>query len=92
MFKYFSASNTRKFVDVLDFLVDQYNNVIHSSIKLTPKEASSKENEIKVWRHLYPELAGKTLTPKLSISGNVRITKKEKIFDKGDTQRWTGGF
>ena len=47
MFKYFSANNTRKFVDVLDLLVDQYNNTIHSSIRMTPKEASSKENEIK---------------------------------------------
>ena len=33
MFKYFSANNRRKFVDVLDLLVDQYNNSIHSSIK-----------------------------------------------------------
>ena len=33
MFRYFSANNTRKFVDVLDLLVDQYNNTIHSSIK-----------------------------------------------------------
>ena len=39
-FKYFSADNTRKFVDVLDLLVDQYSNAIHSSIKMTPKEAS----------------------------------------------------
>ena len=31
MFKYFSANNTRKYVDVLDLLVDQYNNTIHSS-------------------------------------------------------------
>ena len=30
MFKYFSANNTRKYVDVLDLLVDQYNNAIHS--------------------------------------------------------------
>ena len=45
MFNYFSANNTRKYVDVLDLLVDQYNNTIHSSIKMTPKEASRKENE-----------------------------------------------
>ena len=44
MFKYFSANNTRYFVDVLDLLVDQYNNAIHSSIKMTPKEASREEN------------------------------------------------
>ena len=42
MLKYFSANNTRKIVDVLDLLVDQYNNTIHSSIKMTPKEASRK--------------------------------------------------
>ena len=48
MFKYFSANNTRKFVNVLDLLVDQYNNAIHSSIKTTPKEASHEENENKV--------------------------------------------
>ena len=33
MFKYFSANNRRKYVDVLDLLVDQFNNEIHSSIK-----------------------------------------------------------
>ena len=48
MFKYFSANNTRKYVDVLDLLVDQYNNAIHSSIKMTSKEASRKENENKL--------------------------------------------
>ena len=37
MFKYLSANNTRKYVDVLDLLVNQYNNSIHSSIKMTPK-------------------------------------------------------
>ena len=45
MFKYFSANNTRKFVDVLDLLVHQYNNTIHSSINMIPKEVSRKENE-----------------------------------------------
>ena len=33
MIKYSSANNARKFVDVLDLLVGQYNNTIHSSIK-----------------------------------------------------------
>ena len=89
MFKYFSANNTRKYVDVLDLLVDQYNNMIHSSIKVTPKEASRKENENKEWRNLYPAFGGKTLGAKFSISDNVRITKKKNLFDKGYTQRRT---
>ena len=87
MFKYFSANNTRKYVDVLDLLVDQYNNTIHSLIKMSPKEASRKENENKVRRNLYPEFGGKTLAPKFLIGDNVRITKKKMC--KGYTQRWT---
>ena len=56
---------------------------------MTPKEASRKENENKVWRNLYPEFGGKNLAPKYSICDNVRITKKTNLFDKGYTQRWT---
>ena len=82
MFKYFSANNTRKYVDVLDLLVDQYNNTIHSSIKMSPKEASRKEIENKVWRNLYPEFGDKTLAPKFSIEDNVRITKKKMCLIK----------
>ena len=59
---------------------------------MTPKEASRKENENKVWRNLYPEFGGKTLTSLFSIGNNVKITKKKKTFDKGYTQRWTKRF
>ena len=48
MFTYFSANNARKFADVLDLLVNQYNNTIHLSTKMKPKKVSRKENENKV--------------------------------------------
>ena len=56
---------------------------------MTPVEASREVNENKVWRNLYPEFGGVTLTPKFSIGDNVRITKKKNIFDKVYTQKWT---
>ena len=43
-----TANNTRKCVHVLFLHVDEYNNTIHLSIKMTPKEASRKKNENKV--------------------------------------------
>ena len=43
MFKYFSANNTKKYIDVLDEIVNTYNNTKHSSIKMTPVEASDKK-------------------------------------------------
>ena len=47
MFKYFSANNTRKYIDVLDEMVKSYNETVHSSTKMTPIEASKEMNEIK---------------------------------------------
>ena len=90
MFKYFSANSTRKYIDILDKLVDQYNNTIHSSIGMTPKEASKKKNEAKVWHKLYGDYKPvKHETPKFKIEDKVRITKKKGIFEKDYTPRWT---
>ena len=40
MWKYFTDNNTNRYVDVLPDLVKGYNNMRHSSIKMTPVEAS----------------------------------------------------
>ncbi|XP_065642439.1 uncharacterized protein LOC136074068 [Hydra vulgaris] len=45
MFKYFSANSTRKYIDVLNEMVNKCNNTKHSFIKMTPVEASNKKNE-----------------------------------------------
>ena len=50
MFKYFTANNTEKYYDILDELVNIYNNTKHSSIKMTPVEASKEKNERKVYK------------------------------------------
>ena len=36
MWKYFTANNTPKYIDVLPSMVEKYNNTYHRSIKLTP--------------------------------------------------------
>ena len=91
MFKYCSANSTRKYIDIIDELVDQYNNTTHSSIKMTPVDASMRKNENRVWNNLYPEkaLGDPRPDPKLSVGDQVRITKKKKTFEKGYTPRWT---
>ena len=49
---------------------------------MTLNEASRKKNENKVWRNLYPELGGKTLSPQFLIGNNVRITMERKYLIK----------
>ena len=55
MWKYFTANSTNVYINVLPDLVKEYNNTRHSSIKMMPVKASKKENELTVWRNLYPE-------------------------------------
>ena len=91
MWKMFSANNSIVYWDKLDKLVDDYNSTKHSSIKMTPIEASKKENEKKVFANLYGDLIYlKPKKPKFSIGDKVRISKyKRRLFDKGYTPKWT---
>ena len=90
MCKYFSANSTNVYIDVLPDLVKEYNNTRHSSIKMTLVKASKKENELRVWRNLYPKhLEIYDIKPKFSVGDKVRISKKKKTFEKGYTTRWT---
>ena len=90
MCKYFSAESTNVYIDALPDLVREYNNTRHSSSKMTPTNASKKENELRVWRNLYPDhLEIKDIKPKFSVGDRVRISKKKKTFEKGYTTRWT---
>ena len=90
MWKYFTANSTNVYLNQLSSLVKEYNNTRHSSIKMTPVNASKKENELRVWRNLYPEhLEIYDINPKFSVGDKVRISKKKKTFEKGYTTRWT---
>ena len=90
MWKYFTDNNTNVYIDILPDLVKDYNNTKHSSIKMTPVEASEKKNELTVWRNLYPNrLDILDVNPKFSVGDKVRISKKKALFEKGYTTRWT---
>jgi hypothetical protein len=94
MFKYFTANNTRKYIDVLPQLFEYYNNKHHRSIKMTPNEASQPANHIKVYENLYDEYFKnarqlKKIKPKLKVGDYVRISFLKGVFDKGYHPNWT---
>ena len=57
IFTYFTANSTRKYIGVLETLVDQYNNTVHSLIKITPVEPSLKKMKTK-FLELYIQILG----------------------------------
>ena len=95
MWKYMTENDTKKIINVLDDLVEQYNNTEHSTIKMTPTEASKKENEEKVFKTAYiVDGAKKDIEKEISkiglkIGDRVRITRKKKEGAKGYEANWS---
>ncbi len=90
MWKYFTANNTHVYINVLQQLVDHYNNKRHRSINTTPNEASLPKNYTKTFNSLYatPHIANQKRA-KFNVGDAVRLIKKKKTFEKGYTTNWT---
>ena len=89
IWRYFTASNTKRFLDVLDDIVDSYNNSYHRSIRMKPSQVRRKD-EIVVWRRLYGD-GERNLKQKntLTSGDTVRIPKWKGDFAKGYEPNWT---
>ena len=74
-------------IDVLPVITKQYNNRIHSSTKLSPKDASLKKNEGFVYKNLLDKR--KKVKPKYEIGDLIRTADLKKTFSKGDTTNWS---
>ena len=51
----FTENTTNTYIDVLPKIIDSYNSSFHRSIKMTPRQARKKENELTVFDNLYDE-------------------------------------
>jgi hypothetical protein len=89
MWKYFTQIGTRKWIDIVDDLVYNYNNTYHTSIKMTPIEGSKKENESIVYKNLYGEFKMFHKRNKFKVGDKVRISKWKGTFEKGYLPNWT---
>ena len=74
-------------IDILPTITKQYNNKVHSSTKLTPIQASLKENEGYVYKNLLDKR--NKIKPKFQINDLVRTADLKKTFSKGDTTNWS---
>ena len=87
MYKKFTENNNTIFYNILDELVNNYNNKYHSTIKMTPIQGSKKINEKKI-KNIYN--FEKTKKPgKFKIGDRVRISLEKNIFEKGYETNWT---
>lgn len=87
MYRYFTAKNTRRYVDVLPDLLHNYNYTHHRSIDMAPVEVDNT-NEDLVRARLYP-LKPKSYKWKYNVGDRVRITMRRQPFRKGYLGRWS---
>ena len=92
MYRYFTAANTLRYVDVLPELVAGYNASPHRSIGMSPEEVTSS-NEAQVWKRLYatPRRNKVNTRPKttLKVGDRVRLSQQTRPFKKGYLPAWT---
>ena len=90
MWKQFTVQGNTLYLGILPEILEEYDNTKHSSIKMTPVEASKKKNESAVYYNLYGDMKQLSSKPKCKIGGKVRTSKyKRKVFDKEYTPNWT---
>ena len=76
-----------RWIDNLPTITKQYNNRLHTSTKISHKDASLKKNEGFVYNNLLEKR--KKISPKFQINDLVRTADLKKTFSKGDTTNWS---
>ena len=80
--KYSTSISKNVYIDKLDNIVNEYNNIYHRTIKMKPVDV--KDN---TYIDFKKEVNDKD--PKFKVGDHVRISKYKNIFAKGYTPNWS---
>ena len=82
LYKNMTATGKNVYYDVLDDIVNEYNNTKHNTIKIKPKDVKDDNNII------YIDVHNKK-SARYNVGDRVRISKFKNIFAKGYTPNWS---
>ena len=77
-----TAINKNVYYDVLDDVVNKYNNTKHNTIKMKPKDVKDDNNTLYIDEH-------NKNSARYNAGDRVRISKFRNIFAKGYTPNWS---
>ena len=90
MWKRFTAENTRNWIDMADRLIREYNNRFHSTIGMSPSQASQEKNYLEaVENTLNKTNYNANKKPSMKVGDKVRISRNKGIFEKGYLPNWS---
>ena len=87
IFKHMTAISKNVYFDVLDDIVNKYNNTVHRTIKVKPIDV--KDNTYVDSMEFHSKKEVKDKDPKFKVGDYVRISKYKNISAKGYTPHWS---
>ena len=85
IFKHMTAISKSVCFDVLDDVVNKYNNTVHTIVKVKPIDVTDDS-----YAEYHEDFNKKDpKDPKFKVGDHVRISKYENTFDKGYTPNWS---
>ena len=91
LYKHITATGKNVYYDVLDDVVNEYNNTMHNTIKMRPKDVkndTTKSSAISRNNRVYIDEHNKR-SARYTVGDRVRISKFKNIFAKGYTPSWS---
>ena len=82
LYKHMTATGKNIYYDVLDDVVNEYNNTKHNTIKIKPKDV--KNDNKRVYINEYNEKSAR-----FNVNNRVKISKFKNIFAEGYTPNWS---
>lgn len=90
IYKYFTYSNTHKYIDVLDSLMVLYNDRFHTTIGRSPSDVN-ESNVLIVWSFMNRKRSTLVLNKsnKFNVDDIVRVSNPKETFGKGYKPKWS---
>ena len=85
LYKHMTATGKNVYYDVLDDVVNEYNNTKHNTIKMKPIDVGNNNKRVYIDEHNEKRSIFK-------VGDRVRISKFKNIFAKGYTPNWSKGI
>ena len=82
LYKHMTATGKYVYYDVLDDVVNEYNNTKHNTIKMKPKDFKNDNKRVYIDEHNEKD-------SRFKVGDRVRISKFKNIFAKGYTPSWS---
>ena len=82
LYKHMTVTGKNVYYDVLDDVVNKYNNTKHSTIKMKPIDVKDINKRVYIDEHNEKD-------SRFKVGDRVRISKFKNIFAKGDTPNWS---